>query len=210
MRTLSSEDGSMADRSTGRRAGALPPAAMNPYKAVTKGGNKMEEVWKDVDGYVGRYQVSNLGNVRSMNYRGTGEIRNLVPKKNNCGRLWVDLKGKPCLIHRLVAKAFIPNNDNLPEINHIDENPTNNVVENLEWCTSEYNKKIYSKNAHCIGRQKVRTRPINQMDLNGNIIKRWNDSRTVANEMAMSQWSIMQCCDGKRKTAYGFRWQYAI
>lgn len=167
------------------------------------------EIWKDIDGYEGMYQVSNVGNVRSLNYRGTGKIKNLVPKVNNCGRLWVELKGKPLLIHRLVAKAFIPNEHKYPEINHKDENPKNNVVENLEWCTGEYNRKIYSA-SHSFGRPKIRNREIVQIDVLGNVVKRWKDSRTITNSTGMSQWSITQCCDGKRRTAYGFRWQYAI
>ena len=169
----------------------------------------MEEVWKWVEGYEDSYQVSNLGNVRSLNYRGTGLKRNLVPKENNCGRLWVALQGKPYLIHRLVARAFIPNIYNLPQINHKDENPKNNVVDNLEWCTGEDNRNAYFKH-HVCGRRKKNTFPINQIDLNGNIVKKWEDSRTITNETGMNQWSITQCCDGKRHTAYGFRWQYAI
>lgn len=169
----------------------------------------MVEIWKDVDGYDGLYQVSNIGNVRSLNYRGTGLVRNLVPKVNNCGRLWVDLRGKPLLVHRLVAKAFIPNPNEYPQINHKDENPKNNVVENLEWCTGEYNRSVYSAKKSR-GRPKVRHKPINQFGADGELVKRWNDSRTIANETGMRQSSITQCCDGKRKTAYGFKWQYAI
>lgn len=168
----------------------------------------MKEIWKGVVGHEKDYQVSNLGNVRSLNYRRTGLTKMLVPKENNCGRLWVDLKGKPYLIHRLVAMAFIPNDMNLPEINHIDENPKNNTVLNLEWCTSEDNKKSYLAH-HKTGRRKTRTTPVNQMTISGNIVKRWPDSRSIQNTTGMSQWSITQCCDGKRKTAYGFKWQYA-
>ena len=168
----------------------------------------MVELWRNIDGYQ-NYQVSNLGNVRSMNYRGTGETKQLVPKENNCGRLWVELKGKPFLIHRLVAMAFLPNENNFPQINHIDENPKNNRVDNLEWCTGEYNRKAFLNN-HKGGRAKKNVIPVNQIDLCGNIVRQWEDSRTIANETGMSQWSITQCCDGKRNTAYGFRWQYAI
>lgn len=169
----------------------------------------MKEIWKGVSGYEERYQVSNLGNVRSLNYRNTGKIKNLVPKMNNCGRLWVDLLGKPFLVHRLVAMAFIPNNDGYPEVNHKDENPQNNNVDNLEWCTGEYNKKVYIEH-HGGGRSKTNITPVKQLDLSGNLITEWNDSRTIQNETGMNQWSITQCCDGKRKTAYGFKWQYAI
>lgn len=173
----------------------------------------MTEVWKDICGYEGMYQVSNLGNVRSLNYRNTGITKNLVPKVNNSGRLWVELrifgKGKPMLIHRLVGEAFIPNPDNLPQINHKDENPKNNCVENLEWCTGEQNRMLYIEH-HMCGRQKTNTTPVNQIDENGRIVKKWKDSRTIQNETGMHQWSITQCCNGKRNTAYGFRWQYAI
>lgn len=169
----------------------------------------MTEIWKDIKGYEGMYQVSNVGNVRSLNYRKTGTTKNLVPKVNNCGRLWVELQGKPLLIHRLVAQAFIPNTNNYPEINHKDENPKNNVVSNLEWCTGEYNRKVYSA-IHSHGRPKIRKREIIQLDVSGKIVKKWKDSRTISNTTGMNQWSITQCCDGKRKTAYGFKWQYAI
>ena len=170
------------------------------------------ETWKDVEGYEGLYQVSDHGNVRSLHYRGTKAVRNLVPKRNNGGRLWVDLKEKPFLVHRLVAQAFIPNENNYPEINHKDENPQNNHVGNLEWCTSEYNKRMYSGNGKRkgTGRPKVNTKAVRQYDLKGNIVREWEDSRTIMVQTGMSQYSITQCCEGKRKTAYGFKWQYAI
>lgn len=170
----------------------------------------MTEVWKDIEGYEGRYQVSNNGNVRSMNYRRTGNVKQLVPKVNNCGRLWVDLGGKPMLVHRLVAMAFIPNPNRMPEINHKDENPMNNAVENLEWCTGEYNKKTYLANHKNGGRKRVLLDPVVQMDLQGNVIATWGCLRDITSGTGFSQWSIAQCCDGKRQTAYGFRWQYAI
>ena len=170
----------------------------------------MDEVWKDIVGYERRYQVSNIGNVRSLNYRGTGNVKLLVPKKNNCGRLWVDLGGKPMLIHRLVATAFIPNEHELPEINHKDENPMNNAVENLEWCTGEYNKKIYLENHKNGGRERTLLTPVVQMDLHGNVIATWGCIRDIKVATGMNQWSITQCCNGNRNTAYGFKWQYAI
>lgn len=170
----------------------------------------MKEIWKGVIGHEKTYQVSNLGNVRSLNYRNTGKTKNLVPKVNNCGRLWVELDKKPLLVHRLVAMAFIPNPDELPEINHKDENPKNNSVENLEWCTGEYNKKTYQENHKGIGRKRTLLRPVNQIDSEGRIVKKWNCLREIQCETGMNQWSITQCCQGIRKTAYGFKWQYAI
>ena len=214
----------MADRPTGRKAGALPPAAMYPYKAVMKGGNKMEEVWKDIHGYEGLYQISNLGNVKSLNYGNHGYSQNLVPKVNNSGRLWVELanKGnkKPMLIHRLVAMAFIENPNKYPQINHKDENPRNNIVENLEWCTNQYNVQYtvdrhpeWFRNGGNPGRPrkgKYKHYEINQIDANGNVIRKWPNARTIFVQTGMSDWSISECCRGNRKQAYGFRWQYAI
>ena len=168
----------------------------------------MNEIWREVKGHEA-YCVSNLGNVCSMNYRGTEEKKILVPKKNNCGRLWVELNGKPLLIHRLVATAFIPNPDCLPEINHKDGNPGNNAVDNLEWCTGEYNKLVYFKSQR-VEKPRRLTMKVNQIDLSGNVVKQWNNPLQIKKETGMNQWSITQCCDGKRKTAYGFRWQYAI
>lgn len=106
-----------------------------------------EEIWKDIIGYEGLYQVSSLGRVRSLdrydsrNCFWEGRILKLYTRKG--GYLFVQLhlngKGKNYLVHRLVAIAFIPNPDNLPEVNHLDEDKTNNRVENLEFCDRKYN-----------------------------------------------------------------------
>ena len=110
------------------------------------------ELWKDVRGYEGIYQVSNLGNVKSLDreisfvrngidvtYIKTGKQLSLVV--GNHGYVICSLCGKTYLVHRLVAQAFIPNDNNLPCINHKDENPLNNCVENLEWCTYKHNNE---------------------------------------------------------------------
>lgn len=103
----------------------------------------MDEIWKDISGYEGLYQVSNLGRVRSLNYNHTGEIKLLkqgtYKKGHKCVSLFKNKKGKTYSVHRLVAIAFIPNPNNLPIINHKDEDPSNNNVNNLEWCTVAYN-----------------------------------------------------------------------
>lgn len=109
-------------------------------------------MWKDVEGYEGSYQVSNKGEVRSVSrfvtypdgrkprYR-EGVI--VSQQVDTCGYCMVTLQGKRFRVHRLVAKAFIDNPDNLPTVNHLDENPSNNVVENLAWCTHK-EKLMYS------------------------------------------------------------------
>ena len=100
------------------------------------------ENWKDIEGYEGLYQVSNLGRVKSLNYHRSWKEQCLKPGKV-CGYLYVILSkdgevyGK--YVHILVAEAFIPNPFNLPYVNHKDEVKTNNCVSNLEWCTAKYN-----------------------------------------------------------------------
>jgi hypothetical protein len=114
-----------------------------------KEGIFLTEVWKDIDGYNGRYRVSNLGRIWSFaqdTVRGKIKTGNPTMK----GYLSICLRNPGCPsrtipIHRLVAKAFIPNPDNLPQVNHKDEVKTNNSVDNLEWCTNEYNARYGTK-----------------------------------------------------------------
>lgn len=106
------------------------------------------EIWRPISGYEGLYEVSDKGRIRaqsqyrswktpiSLTLMNTGYLR---------ARLCKNGKGRGYSVHRLVAEAFIPNPDNLPLVNHKDEDKTNNCVENLEWCTHSYNSK-YSAN----------------------------------------------------------------
>lgn len=98
----------------------------------------MEEIWKDIEGYEGKYQVSNTGEVKSLNYRGSGKTKLLRQTADKDGYKCVIFckngKVKGYKVHRLVAIAFIPNPNSLPIINHKDEDKTNNCVDNLEWC----------------------------------------------------------------------------
>ena len=125
------------------------------------------EVWRDIEGFEGKYQVSNMGRVKSLtrkvwNYTKPGRI--LKPGMKENGYLHVSLRNgdkseKHAHVHRLVANAFIPNPNNLPEVNHKNLNKEDNRVENLEWCTSRYNKahfrnSPYAKNAD---KRKART-----------------------------------------------------
>ena len=109
-----------------------------------------KEVWKDIEGYEGLYQVSNKRRVKSLNYKRSGKERILKRLKNKWGYLFVHLqkdgKQKGCKLHRLVAQAFIPNPENYPEVNHRDEDKTNNAVDNLEWCTRKYNCNYGTRN----------------------------------------------------------------
>lgn len=109
------------------------------------------EVWKDIEGYEGHYQISNLGDVKSLGFRNQKIEKILTQRTNNQGYRVVGLnkkgKTKLVLVHRLVALAFIDNPNNCPIVNHKDENPLNNNADNLEWCTYSYNR-TYSMNMH--------------------------------------------------------------
>lgn len=106
--------------------------------------NKELEEWKDIPDYEGKYQVSNMGRVKSLNYARRKQVKVLRPGiEKTRGYLSVTLlkdgKQKTKPVHRLVAIAFIPNPNDLPQVNHKDENKLNNCVDNLEWCNAKYN-----------------------------------------------------------------------
>lgn len=122
-----------------------------------------KEVWKDIKGYEGKYQVSNLGRVKSLPkfhrtnkfYSSIGYMSKekiLKPLKQSCNYLQVDLcdvngKRRKKYIHKLVAEAFIPNPNNYEYVNHKDEKKTNNKIDNLEWCSFDYNLNYGTRNA---------------------------------------------------------------
>lgn len=172
----------------------------------------MEEQWKDIFGFEGLYQISNFGRVKSLKgCRGVQE-RILKSLKNKDGYLQVVLckNGKIFhkLIHRLVAQAFLPNPNNLPEVNHINEVKTDNVIilnedesineeaSNLEWCDHSYNV-VYSK-----------AKAVLQCDKQGNFIREWPSTNEIQRQLGFSHGNISYCCLGKLKQAYGFIWRY--
>lgn len=109
------------------------------------------------------------------------------------------------MLHRLVAQLFIQNSDGLPQINHKDENLSNNSYENLEWCTAKYNANYGTRNRRYA--EKV-MKPVNQYDLEGNFIKTWNGAIVVERELGIHGESIARCCLGKQKAAKGYTWKY--
>lgn len=179
----------------------------------------MEEIWKDIDGYP-NYQVSNMGRVKSLNYKRTGKEKILKLNKHKFGYFMVSLRkngitSKIC-VHRLVAKAFIPNPENKPEIDHINTNQSDNRVENLRWVTSKENSNNPITIKHCsdtrktmIGSKHPKSKPIIQLTLNGEFVRKWDSATQVSKKLTYSQDSIWKCCKRKRKTAYNYIWGYA-
>ena len=154
-----------------------------------------EEIWKEIQGFEGEYAVSSMGRVKNLK---NGKIFTGV--NNGNGYKIITLKGKTYMVHRLVALAFIPNPDNLPYINHIDEKKDNNDVSNLEWCTASYNTNYSSHKQSC---------KINQITKDSELVKTWESSMQINRETGYDASSIIKCCRGKRKQAYGYRWEYA-
>ena len=186
----------------------------------------MEE-WKDIEGYEGKYMVSNLGNVKSLSYNKTGKEKIMKPVKNNRGYLHVILckegKVKAYTVHRLVATAFIPNTENLPEVNHIDEDKNNNSVENLEWVSSKYNINYGTRNKKAGEKLRGRkhseehnrkiaeklSKPIYGINKVNGLIVEFPSTQEAERITGIDHSSIAKCCKGKLKSAGGFYWMYA-
>lgn len=168
----------------------------------------MEEIWKTIDGYPD-YEISNKGRVKSLGNDKKRKEKILKGFKIGRGYLQVHLckdgKIKNYLIHRLVAQAFIPNPNNLLEVNHINEDKTDNRVENLEWCNSQYNNNYGTHNERMA---KTNSKPILQFSKEGDFIRKWDSATQVERELGFYQGYISSCCKGKEKSAYGFKWFY--
>lgn len=170
-----------------------------------------QEIWKDIEGYEGLYQVSNLGRVKSLKRR-MYDINNkkiiqykrekILKSYNNRGYKIVKLtkngKNQFVYVHRLVCSSFnkLSLNNKKAKINHIDENKSNNNINNLEICSQKYNVR-YS----------IKKNKIAQIKDN-KIIKVWNYLYLIEEELGFNKSNICMCCRGKKKTAYGYIWRY--
>lgn len=177
------------------------------------------EIWKDIEGYEGLYQVSNQGRVKSLNRKVANamfSVKEHIVKEADNGRgykfvsLWENNKEKKYYIHRLVALTFIPNPNGYKYINHKDEDKSNNHVYNLEWCTAKYNcnygnhkKKLiesYIANGN--------NRPIDVYDMSGRFIKTYDCSNEVCKELGIGRRVLYLSCQGVTKSCKGYRFAF--
>lgn len=173
--------------------------------------NYKSEIWKDIVGYEGLYQVSSYGKIKSilknkLIYQEVGNVGYKVVAlyKNN--------KRKKVTVHRIVAKAFIPNLKNLPQVNHIDGNKLNNCVENLEWCDNRYNQ-IHANKLGLNSKRNFITSYLNgkkvlQYDLNGKFIKEWKSIKEASRILKIDNSCISKCCYHKRNKCGGYIWRF--
>lgn len=171
----------------------------------------MQEIWKDIPGYEGLYQISNLGRVKSYMERAKvpGEIiKATATMKNGYHTTSLYKNGKTVtkLIHRMVAEAFVDNPYGYKEINHKDENKNNNCADNLEWCTRKYNQNFGS----CISRgSEKQSKRILQFSLDGTFIGAYVRAHSIEKKLGLSRGVIGKCCRLEMPTAAGFVWRYA-
>jgi hypothetical protein len=165
----------------------------------------MEEIWKE---FKEDYEVSSLGRVKSYKRGRRGRI--LIPRPNSGGYMRIILDYKKELVHRLVAKLFLPNPGNLPVVNHKDGDRTNNCVDNLEWITQGENiKKAYetgkakpSENQRqaIIKTNHLKRKMVKQYDLENNLIREFRSVREASEILKISPAMISLICRGKRKS----------
>ena len=194
----------------------------------------MIEIWKtavyDGEIYEGLYKVSNLGKILSLNYRNTGKADLMTPGTDKDGYLRVGLsknkKEKMCYVHRLIAETFLPNPENLPEINHKDEDKTSNFVflnedgsvdkekSNLEWKTHRDNINHGTRNERAGATNKIvqkngkLSKRVIQLSLSGDFIREWPSTQECGRN-GFDQGAVTKCCNGKLPHYKGFLWIYA-
>ena len=180
----------------------------------------MAEEWRDIPNYENKYLVSNLGNVKSLNYRGNTNTEHKLTFDTSSGYARVTLFDKngcrkKFSVHFLVAITFISNPNKLPCINHKDENKLNNEVSNLEWCTHKYNSNygtaIERTKSHSQKVYEQRRKPVCQYDFDGNFINIFSDGMSAAKWCKVKDNNpgmIFKCCKGLIRQAYGYQWKY--
>ena len=195
----------------------------------------MKEVWKDVVGYEGLYQVSNLGRVKSLGFDKWHKGRILKQSFDGKGNylfvgLHKDGETKQKNVHRLVAETFIPNPNNLPCVNHINEIKTDNKATNLEWCTVEYNSNYGNAKKNMIESRRKNNdqeeinrkikdtkkknqsfsceKPVAQYTISGTLVATYESATDTERKTGISRCGIQRCCIGRYSQAKGYVWKY--
>ena len=179
------------------------------------------EIWKDIPNYIGLYQASNLGRIKSL------KREHYIPSLdkiiwNNKEKILKQAIGKDGYkyvvltknsnrktfkVHRLIMITFNELDNKKTYINHIDGNKKNNILENLEWCNNSENiKHAYDNKLIDITKK---YKKVNQYDLQGNFIKQWGSMKEIEKELNICWQNVSMCCRGVRKKAYSYIWRYA-
>lgn len=185
-----------------------------------------QEIWKDIPGYEGLYQASDLGRIRSIVQTMNRRKRVLSQCKTIWGYYGVRLTDKDHVcrhesVHKLVCLAFhtIPDEwkhllgTHYLQVNHKDENKTNNRADNLEWVTPSYNSGYGTISerrlkTHKERKTKISEAVVNQYTLDGVLVKTWKSMAEIQRETGFNKSYICWCCKGRYKKAYGYKWEY--
>lgn len=199
----------------------------HPKKVNTKVIEKINdldgEVWKDIIGYEGLYQISNKGRCKSLKRTINRTIRGIsssyvveerlikTQKGGNNDYLFYPLhkdgEVKTYLVHRLIAIHFIPNPENKEQVNHIDENVQNYDISNLEWVTPKENANHGTRNQRSLENHNYNK--IVQLTLDGEYIQTFNNAKLASREVGLTDSTcIIRCCKGKQKQTKGYKWLY--
>ena len=175
------------------------------------------EIWKQIAGYEELYEISSFGNVRSLDR----VVPHTTKRQKRCAgktishdinwagyhrvTLFKEHKRTRYAVHRLVAEAFVPNINNLPQINHKDENPHNNCASNLEWCDNKYNINYGTRTERASSHLR---KPVLQLDMNGAVVGRYISQNEAERQTGILQSCISRVCLGGARQSGGYIWRY--